>query len=467
MKEFSNLKDRIPVIAVFDIGKTNKKLFLFDESYNVVYEQSQQLKETIDEDGFPCEDIHLMTHWVKESFALLQEKKEFDIKAVNVSAYGASLVHLDQQQNIIGHLTNYLKPYPEKLLQGFLDKYDTDNKLQTQTSSPLLGNLNSGLQLYHLKHERPAFYEQIKYSLHLPQYISFLLTGKLKTEYTSLGCHTLLWDFEKKTYHNWIHTEGITSKFPSINHASQTEPVGGSPYILSGIGLHDSSSALIPYLKYFDDPFVLISTGTWSISLNPFNDTPLTEKELKSDCLHYLSFEGKPVKAARLFAGHDHEMMVNKIASHFNVSPDYYHKLLKYDPILVSQLENKVSAKESASNNNQLPSSGFDQRDTSQFNSLEEAYHQLLIDIVRQQIQSTNLVLTSNIKNIYVDGGFSSNNIYMNLLVAALPTHKIYGASISYGSALGAALVIDKHWNTRPMPNAKFGFSVVSSSLNN
>ena len=47
----------IPVIAIFDVGKTNKKLLLFDAQYNVVYEQSDQLPETIDEDGDPCEDV--------------------------------------------------------------------------------------------------------------------------------------------------------------------------------------------------------------------------------------------------------------------------------------------------------------------------------------------------------------------------------------------------------------------------
>jgi hypothetical protein len=30
----------IPVIAVFDVGKTNKKLFLFDENYKIVFERT-------------------------------------------------------------------------------------------------------------------------------------------------------------------------------------------------------------------------------------------------------------------------------------------------------------------------------------------------------------------------------------------------------------------------------------------
>jgi len=53
--------NRVPVIAIFDVGKTNKKVLLFDEQYKVVYEQSQQLDETKDEDGFPCENVSALT----------------------------------------------------------------------------------------------------------------------------------------------------------------------------------------------------------------------------------------------------------------------------------------------------------------------------------------------------------------------------------------------------------------------
>ena len=46
-----------PVILIFDIGKTNKKLLLFDEAYNMVYESIVQFQEIKDEDGFEGEDI--------------------------------------------------------------------------------------------------------------------------------------------------------------------------------------------------------------------------------------------------------------------------------------------------------------------------------------------------------------------------------------------------------------------------
>ena len=99
-----------PVIAIYDAGKTNKKLLLFDEQYKLVYEQSRQFAETTDEDGFVCEDVQALTKWVKDSFAELLLENRFVIKAINFSAYGASFVYLNETGNVFLPLYNYLKP---------------------------------------------------------------------------------------------------------------------------------------------------------------------------------------------------------------------------------------------------------------------------------------------------------------------------------------------------------------------
>src|SRR5690606_26120067 len=72
---------------------------------------------------------------------------------------------------------------------------------------------------------------------------------------------------------------------------------------------------------------LLISTGTWCISLNPFNKTTLTDDELKQDCLCYMTYEGEPVKASRLFAGHWHEEETKKIAAHFHTDPRFFEQV--------------------------------------------------------------------------------------------------------------------------------------------
>src|SRR5262245_1186957 len=115
--------NKLPAIAIFDVGKTNKKLLLFDEEYNVVHEENTQLKETTDEDGFACEDIHALTHWITTCFDRITKDKRFDIKAVNFSGYGASFVYINKDGKVLTPLYNYLKPYPQELQQKFYTKY--------------------------------------------------------------------------------------------------------------------------------------------------------------------------------------------------------------------------------------------------------------------------------------------------------------------------------------------------------
>jgi sugar (pentulose or hexulose) kinase len=293
-----------PVIAIFDIGKTNKKLFLFDSNYKIAFEHSERFAETFDEDGDACEDLESLRLFVFNSLEDVFKRKEFSVRAINFCTYGASFVYLDANGNPVTPLYNYLKTYPQELQKKFYDTYGGEKKISLATASPVFGSLNSGMQLYRLKHNNKELFQKVVCALHLPQYMSYLLTGIYYSDITSIGCHTSLWDFEKRDYHEWVYKEGINEKLPPIEACNKILPAvfPRSNYFV-GVGLHDSSAALIPYLLNFYESFILISTGTWCISLNPFNNSPLNTEELENDCLCYLSYLGQPVKASRLFSG--------------------------------------------------------------------------------------------------------------------------------------------------------------------
>jgi L-fuculokinase len=443
-----------PVIAIFDIGKTNKKLFLFDEQYRMVLEKTEQFEETTDDDGDPCEDLPALTRWVQQSLDAVMADPAIHLKALNFSTYGASFVHIDREGKPVAPLYNYLKPFPDTLKEQFYHKYGGELTFSMHTASPVLGNLNSGLQLYYLKYLKPELFEQIHYSLHLPQYMSLLVTGRPYSDITSIGCHTGMWNFPQNHYHEWLYREGISEKLAAIFPSDQLMPASrnGKP-LQVGVGLHDSSAALIPYLSGFTEPFVLISTGTWCISLNPFNQTRLTVEELQQDCLCYMEYRGKPIKASRLFAGYEHEQQVKRLAAHFNVAPDYY-KNVAWDAEIIQKLPGGKAIKaKPADKKAMMQKSVFGQRDLALFARYEEAYHQLMLDIMRQQAISTNLILKNGpVKRIFVDGGFGKNPVYMHLLAAAFPKIEVYAASVAQASALGAALAVHHYWNRKNTP---------------
>lgn len=438
----------IPVIAIFDIGKTNKKIFLLDEQYRIVYQRTVQFAETTDEDGDACEDLKLLTDWVVNTLKEVMMLNSFNIKALNFSTYGASFVHLDKAGTPVTPLYNYLKSFPEKLSKQFYEDHGNETKFSLETASPVLGNLNSGLQLYFLKYAKSGLFKKINHSLHLPQYMSYLITGKQYAELTSIGCHTALWNFSKNDYHEWVSKEAIKSKFAALTASDTATPVTFQHKVLyCGVGLHDSSAALIPYLTNFSEPFLLISTGTWCITLNPFNDSPLTADQLQQDCLCYMSYKGNPVKASRIFAGYEHEQQTKRLAAYFSL-PDDHYKTVTYSKEFIKEIGSTIDTTVNTDKHLLMTKSKFSERELSEFSCYEEAYHQLIVDLVSQQTASTKLVLNDGIiKSIFVDGGFSKNSIYMQLLAAAFPSLKVYAATIAQASSIGAALSIHHYWN--------------------
>lgn len=428
---------RVPVIVIFDVGKTNKKLFLFDEQYRIIFERTARFTETTDEDGDPCENLESLRLSVFDSLREVFKMKDIEVKAINFSTYGASLVYINEEGNPLTPLYNYLKTYPEPLKQQFYKKYGGEAAFSVQSASPVLGSLNSGMQLYRLKQERPDVFASMKYALHLPQYMSYLLSGTACSDITSIGCHTNLWDFTTNSYHRWVKEEEILEKLAPLMPSNEVMPAvfPGNNYHI-GTGLHDSSAALIPYLVSFHEPFILISTGTWCISFNPFNESPLTAEELEQDCLCYMTFQGKPIKASRLFAGYEHEQQVKRISDHFK-QPALRYRSLDYDPTIPLK-----------------PAGNFADRPLADFPDDVAAYHQLMFDIAIQQQHSTGLVVKgTKVRRIFVDGGFSKNVIYMNMLAMLFPEIEIYAASMAQATAMGAALAIHPTWNKKSLPN--------------
>ncbi len=444
--------DRMKVMAVFDIGKTNKKVFLWNELYQIVFERQQNFNEIPDEDGFLGEDLPAVRLWMLQTFAEINSLPEYQICGLNFSGYGATVVFVDEKGHAVSPLYNYLKAFPEGLFP--YSNYGGEDEFARATASPILGNLNSGLQAFRVSQVSLEVWEKTRWVMHWPNFLSSIFTGNFASEITSIGCHTALWDFDKKTYHDWVTDFGLRNKLPEIA-PSNTSYLNEETNIPVGLGLHDSSSALVPYLRVMHSPFLLLSTGTWCIAMNPFDEEPLSAIELKNDVLCFLQGNGKPVKAARLFAGNTHEIQIKRLQEHYQASPTQYKSVefnASYLEVLDDQMKNIPSVDQA--HMDYLVDCDFNARDLNKFPTYELAYVQLMIDLACQQIFSLRLLLKEGtpVTKILVDGGFSKNSLYMNFLVHAFPAFEIYGAEVAQASSLGAALMMHETWNTNEIP---------------
>ncbi|WP_298499863.1 FGGY family carbohydrate kinase [uncultured Algibacter sp.] len=428
------------VTAVFDIGKTNKKFFLFDKNFKEVHKEYISFEEIKDEDGHPTENLPELQKWLKKVFDRILKSNKFEVKAINFSTYGASLVHIDENGNPLTPLYNYTKPLPESIISTFFETYGPKEDFLKTTGCADLSMLNSGLQLYWLKKTKPEVYKKIKYSLHLPQYLSYIFTSIALSEYTSIGCHTALWDYGKKDYHSWVYKEGINKILPTIvsTETSINMNYNGNR-IKIGVGIHDSSAALLPYVRSIRKKFVLISTGTWSIAFNPFTEQPISEDTEDKDAINYMRINGKPVKASRLFLGNEYKLQVEKLNTLFGVDDDYHRNVkFNYDTYYEVIEDFKHCYRWESVEDEDMP-----EKTQISYNNYEDAYHQLMTELVLLQIKCIKKAIGNDtISRLYVDGGFSDNDLYIKLLTHYLRDKKLRTTNASLGSALGAAISI-------------------------
>lgn len=429
------------VIAVIDIGKTNKKIFLFDENFEVIFRNSIRFDEIEDDDGFPCDDIESIENWIRKEINQIQNLGEYHIKAINFSTHGASLVYLDKNGNRITPLYNYLKPVTTEGFKAVYEKNGGVEEFSRKTASPSYGMLNVGIQMLWLKHEKPHFWSRVEHILHYPQYLSYIFSKEITTDYTSLGAHTAIWDFDEMKYHNWLKEEQINLPEPVSGNKAVLANINGED-IAVGTGLHDSSSSIIPLLESAEDEeFILLSTGTWIITMNPFSLEKLTQHQLKNNCLCFMTPQRQQVKSSMQFLGRIHEVYLEALSTYFNVSIDT-HLELELNVNLCNRLLDN--------DKNHFLEEGIvtifeaDKKKLQQLVTYEEAYYQIVYEISKKVVNGIHLTLDkgASAKNIYISGGFTKNEVFVAFLALLKPSSSIKISKAKNESALGAALLM-------------------------
>jgi len=448
---------KIEVVLIFDIGKTNKKILLFDRQLKILHEEECIFEEIPDDDGFKGDDIEKLEHWILEGCVKYLDDEAYDVKGINFTTYGATLMYVDDRGKRLTPAYNYLKPMPGGVVEPLYNAYSGEEEFCRNTASPALGMLNSGFQALWLKETKPEIFNQAKTILHFPQYLSYLLTGKASSEHTSIGCHTALWDFDLMTYHPWTKQLGDT--LPDPESAGTTYPAKVfEKNVLVGIGIHDSSSSLVPYFMNSKEQFILVSTGTWCISMNPFNSEPLTANQLKKDCLAYMSIQQKPVKSSRLFMGHIHDVNVAHLNKLYGVDESAY-KAVALDEEMIRSLNRKSNGSRVFFHAG-VPEEYTDLSIRKEsFDSFEEAYHQLVMDLVDLTEESIDLIIAKEdqTKDIYISGGFSKNPIFLKLVASRFPDKRVFTSEVANATSLGAALVLWRSLDDKYNPAIDLG----------
>ncbi len=301
-------------VAVFDVGKTNVKLIVFDRDSKVVAERSQPNAPLPPDARWPYLRLDTERAWAFLLESLKDVGATTPIEAVSVAGHGAAGVLVTED--------GVAAPPIDYEFDGFaaVDAgYDAWRPPFDETFSPRLARgLNLGRQIFFLERTCPADFARARAFLANPQFWSWRLSGALATEVTSLGAHTDLWRPKKGGLSGLVQRAGWGRLFPPLRKAWDTlGPLRPEVAAATGLpadvrvicGAHDSNASLVPYLAARSDPFTVVSTGTGVIIIAVGGTGGL---DPNADMIANVDVLGRPVPTARLMGGREFSVLAGE-----------------------------------------------------------------------------------------------------------------------------------------------------------
>ena len=448
------------LVAVIDIGKTNKKVALINDRLEVVAHRAASFPAQVDSSGILVEQIDAIETWLLDNLADLYREQPYD--ALSVTTHGATWAGIAED----GSLAIPVIAYEHHLDEAAQVALDTEffrlcgplEKLQEETGTcdlPLL--INPAKMALFAQQKLPAGYAKIRHLLNYPQFWGWRLTGAMATETTYAANHSFLLDIRAKqpssaaTALGLAHAVYCAFKRPwdQLGTLSTTLQARlGLPALPVTVGIHDSNSALLPYLiKQQGRDFVLNSTGTWCVAMHRVASVNYRPEELGQKVIFNIDALGGLTKTSFLMGGQDYGL---------------YHGLIGgADPAFTAA---RVDAALADAGRAVLPGAFASQfpkcrgglLDAGKFITLDALKagmkpawftdpalgHDLLnISLALQTEVALRRTDITDDTTIFVEGGFRHNPVFLGVLSALFPKATIACTSLAQATASGAALL--------------------------
>ena len=448
-------------IAVFDVGKTNKKLLIYDFDLTLLDSSYEQF-DALESDGQFVESTDEAFAWLQG--ALVRAAAEHDIGCISVAAHGATCACLDASGGLVLPVLSYTSDPGDEFHREFYREFTDPRTLQRRTSTPDMPGLGSMAKtLYFIKTRHPKKFDAIRTILPLPQYYGYLMTGVAGLENTYPANHTYLWDFEKNGWSDVARGLGVTELFPSpirkpwdvLGTISPefSKKTGLSPDVIVSLGIHDSNASLLPYLITTGDDFVLNSTGSVCVAMHPTDRVGLTEDELGKMVFYNQNAYGRPVKTAIFLAGMEFDAYMGLIVqsagqqefpgmNEAQVKKVLAERSFFILPSMVPIGMFPESPARVVEDGRVYPFGNLFTGEVPRFFSdFNTAYTVLSTGLALQTKVALERVGLKDGMPLFVEGGFRSNDVYTAVLSALYPDSNLSLTNMEEATAFGTALV--------------------------
>lgn len=425
---------------VVDTGKTLSKVSLWSRDATMLDRRTRP-NNHITVDGIARLDVDGIGAFLLDALADMPVQ---DVEYIVPVSHGAGAVAVRDGTIAVPPL-DYEHPLPLDLLA----KYRDLRAPFAETGSPALPDgLNLGAQLFWLENLHPG--RMVGSTLMpLPQYWAWFLSDEARTEVTSLGCHSDLWNPAQAQFSSLARNMGWDERFAPLARANEvvgtiatrvSETTGLRPHVKVLCGLHDSNAALMAargFREIADNEAAVLSTGTWFIAMRLAHGTmdPANLPEGR-DCLVNVDPFGQPVPSARFMGGREIETLIEIDTRRVDIKPDQPRLLAAVGAVL----ENGSMVLPTLSpGNGPFPDhpGGWVARPDNWYERRTAAclYAALVTDVSLDLIGSRDRLL--------VEGRFAEAEVIVRALASLRPDTQVYTANAHNDVSFGALRLID------------------------
>lgn len=450
-------------IAVVDVGKTNKKVLIYDlglKCVDSVYKNFDEFEEA----GVIYEDLENMTLWVKDQLKIFAGK--YTIKSISVTTHGAFAAGIDAKGNLAVPPVAYTTDAGEDFRQDFFATFGDPHTLKRATGTTEIGSLiNVGKLIYFWKKKWPEQFKNIWKILNMPQYFGYQFTGNIGAEPTYIGCHSYLYNPKENTYSDTAKRLGIIDLLPEKISKSWEELGTISPQFqeetglptdcIVTMGIHDSNASLLPYLVKGFKNFVLNSTGTWCVAMHPTNNSDFKDEEM--DAAVFFNFDAfqKPVKTSIFKGGTEFETYREILNNTAGDQPEppfdnelYKHIISEKKLFILPSVDKGLGIFPLAEPGAVEDREKFDLQSLQSgkniplfFNDFKTGLAVLNLSLAIQTYYALKMVGFDGEGTVFIEGGFRNNTPYLKLLGALFPKATVSLTKMDEATAFGSAIL--------------------------
>jgi len=450
-------------VAVFDVGKTNKKVLIYDRELHLL-DSAYKVFPTLFVDELEVEPVEEVERWFFEQ--LRHFAARYPIRVISITTHGAAFVCIGEDGKPALPVVSYTYEPGEQFHEQYYREVGERTHLQRTTATlELKALINPGKGLYFARQKFPREFARVRHILFFPQYWAFRLTGQIAADYTYAGCHTYLWDFIRNDWSEVADRLGIRNLLPQrvgrpwdvlgTVTAAVAAQTGLAADTIVTFGIHDSNASLLPHLIKRKGDFVLNSTGTWCVAMHPAKLVQFAEEEIGKAVFYNISPLGAPVKTSILMGGLEFETytaILKQVCGRTDFPPydrERYRRIVSEKRLFIlpgvvpgsGQFPDSVSRVVEDGTVFSLEEVRSGAHIPAFFRDYEMAYAVLNLSLAlqtRTALERVNLVPGVS---LFTEGGFRNNVDYNRLVSTFFPGSPHALTDVSEATSFGAALV--------------------------